>query len=344
MSQDMLHLFYIRSGFEYFFSTVLIDHLGLERVVFIMNEPREDIETRVAERFPTIHTKDGLVMRLFGKRAGKLAFVRRVFKELDLAGKRISLYSPVYNETFIDGLRDRMERQCKEVHYFLTPDGAALLRHLPRKKEDSYSLIKLIEMRYRIETADLRHTSGAYSAFIEKVYHYPAKQIFADPEKVEIVPVPTSDKHHSNEVLVIGGLQGISKEFVDEARRISDGSTVRYRMHPRNRSGEEFILEQGRDWQELSIEGSLEEHLLEQPYRLVVGPYSTALMFNHLFVSDSESRFLIDADNEDVDWQETAEACGIPVIRIAHTTDTTDTTDTTEATKSAVTEGADRGQ
>ena len=57
------------------------------------------------------------------------------------------------------------------------------------------------------------------------------------------------------------------------------------------------------------------------------------LMFNHLFVSDSESRFLIDADNEDLDWQETAEACGIPVIRIA---------DSTEVTKSAVDEGAGR--
>ena len=327
MRQDMLHLFYIRSGFEYFFSTVLIEHLGLEDVVFIMNEPREDIETRVVERFATIHTKDGLVMRTFGKKAGKLAFVRRVFKELDLAGKKISLYSPVFNETFIDGLRDRMERQSTEVHCFLMPDGAALLRHLPRKKESPYALIRLIERRYRIGMADVRHTSGAYSAFIEKVYHYPAKQIFADPEKVEIVPVPTSDKHHSNEVLVIGGLQGISKEFVDEALRISSGSTVRYRMHPRNRSGEEFILEQGRSWQELSIEGSLEEHLLEQPYRLVIGPYSTALMFNHLFVSDSESRFLIDADNQDLDWQETAEACGIPVIQVARST---------EVTKSAV--------
>ena len=335
MNQDMLHLFYIRSGFEYFFSTVLIEHLGLVDVVFIMAEPREGIETRVAERFATMHTKNSLVMRAFGKGAAKLLLVRRVFKELDLAGKRISLYSPVYIETFIKGLRNRMERECSEVHYFLTPDGAALLRHLPRKKEDPYTLIRLFERLYQIEAADVRHTSGAYSTFIEKVYHYPAKQIFADPEKVEIVPVPTSDKHHSNEVLVIGGLQGISKEFVDEALRISNGSTVRYRMHPRNRSGEEFILERGRGWQELSIEGSLEEHLLERPYRLVVGPYSTALMFNHLFVSDSESRFVIDAENEDVDWQETAEACGIPVIRIANST---------EATSSAVAEVADRDQ
>jgi hypothetical protein len=211
-----------------------------------------------------------------------------IMQELELSGRRVSLYSPVYNETFIDGLRDRMERHCEEVRYFMIPDGAALLRHLPRKKESPLGLIKLIEMHYQIETADCHHTAGSYSNFIEKIYHYPAKHFFADPEKIEIVPVPTSDKHHSNEMLVIGGLQGISKELVEAALRIS--------------------------------EGSLEEHLLERPYRTVLGPYSTALMFNHLFVSDSESRFLIDGDSEDADWQETAEACGIPVIRIAQPT------------------------
>jgi len=42
-------------------------------------------------------------------------------------------------------------------------------------------------------------------------------------------------------------------------------------------------------------------------------------MFNHLFVSDSQSQFIIDAENEDPDWQATAEACGIPVTRLAET-------------------------
>lgn len=312
----MLHLFYIRSGFEYFFSSILIEHLGLTGVVFVMNEPREGIESRVAERFSTIQTKDGLIARIFGKKAGKLAFVRRVCRELGLAGRSVSLYSPVFNETFIDGLRDRMEQECTEVKYYMIPDGAALLRRLPRKLESPYSLIRLIESRYRIEMADRRHTSGSYSPFLERIYHYPAKKIFAPPEKIGIIPVPTSDQRHSHEVLVIGGLQGISEEFVAETARISAGGTVRYRMHPRNRSGEEFILARDEAWQELSIPGALEEHLLERPYRLVLGPYSTALMFNHLFVSDSESRFIIDAKNEDADWQTAAEACGIPIIRV----------------------------
>lgn len=314
--QSMLHLFYIRSGFEYFFSTVLIEHLGLQDVVFVLSEPREGIEKRAAEDYSVIYTKNGFIARVFGKKAGKLAFARRVFRELDLAGKRVALYSVGFNETFQDALRSRMERKCAETRYVLLPDGAALLRHLPRKEENPYAFIKLVRKLYSIEPVDPRHTSGSYSSFIDKIYHFPAEKIYADPDKVEIVPVPTSDNRHSNEILIIGGLQGISKEFVAEAQRISDGSVVRYRMHPRNRSGEEFILEQGPDWQELELEGALEEHLLQHPYRLVLGAYSTALMFNHLFVTDSQSHFIIDAENEDPDWQATAEACGIPVTRL----------------------------
>jgi hypothetical protein len=319
MSQEMLHLFYIRSGFEYFFSTVLIEHLGLKTVVFVLSEPREGIEKRAAEDYSVIYTKGGFVARTFGKKAGKLAFARRVFKELGLAEKRVTLYSVAFNETFLDALRSRMDRKCAETRYVLIPDGAALLRHLPRKEENPYAFIKLVRKLYGIEAVDHRHTSGSYSNFIDKIYHYPAEKIYADAEKVEIVPVPTSDNRHSNEILIIGGLQGISKEFVAEAQRISDGSVVRYRMHPRNRSGEEFILEQCPDWQELALDGALEEHLLEHPYRQVLGAYSTSLMFNHLFVSDSQSQFIIDAENEDPDWQATAEACGIPVTRLTET-------------------------
>jgi hypothetical protein len=315
----MLHLFYIRSGFEYFFSTVLIEHLGLKNVVFVLSEPREGIEKRAAKDYSVIYTKGGFVARTFGKKAGKLVFARRVFKELSLAGKRVALYSVGFNETFLDALRSRMDRKCAETRYVLIPDGAALLRHLPRKEENPYAFIKLVRKLYGIEPVDQRHTSGSYSNFIDKIYHYPAKKIYADAEKLEIVPVPTSDNRPSDEVLVIGGLQGISKEFVAEAQKISSGSIVRYRMHPRNRSGEEFILEQGPAWQELALDSALEEHLLEHPYRLLLGAYSTALMFNHLFISGSQSQFIIDAENEDPDWQATAEACGIPVTRLTET-------------------------
>lgn len=316
MSQEMLHLFYIRSGFGYFFSTALIEHLGLKRVIFVMSEPREGIEVSAAERYSAIFTKGSWVARAFGKKAGKLVFARRVFRELELAGKRVTFYTPGFNETFVDAFRSRLDRSCAETRYVLLPDGAALLRHLPRKEENPYAFIKLLRKLYKIEPVDQRHTSGSYSPFLDKIYHYPAKQIFADPEKLEIVPVPTSDNRHNNEVLVLGGLRGMTREFVAEAQRVSGDSVVRYRMHPRNRNGEEFISELGLEWEELSLDGALEEHLLEHPYRLVLGSYSTALMFNHLFVSDSESTFLIDAENQDPDWEATADSCGIPVIQI----------------------------
>ncbi len=319
IDRETVNLFYVRSGFEYFFATALIAHLDLDfdRIVFVLNEPREGIEKRISERFSTIHTKDGFTRRFFGKKAGKLVFAKRVFDELSLAGKNVHLFSPVFNETFIDALRDRIEKTCPEFEYFLTPDGAALLRHLPRKPERRFALISLIERSYGITPADRRHTSGSYSGFLSRIYHYPAEKIFAPAEKIEIIPVPVSDKHHNGEILVIGGLDGISRAFVCEARRIAGDARVRYRMHPRNRSGEEFIHEHGGDWTELEIEGVLEEHLLDSPYRLVLGSYSTSLMFNHLFVSSSQSRFLVDSDRDDPDWHATADACGIPVTMLS---------------------------
>ena len=48
-------------------------------------------------------------------------------------------------------------------------------------------------------------------------------------------------------------------------------------------------------------------------YDLVIGHYSSAVVFNHLFVTASRSEFVVDAASEDHDYHQTAEACGIPV-------------------------------
>lgn len=315
MSDDAtVHLFYIRSGFEYFFSLQLIEHLGLDDVLFVMSDPREGIERRASQRYRVIHGRRGRLTKLLGKKIGKLLFARRVLREGALTGKRIALYSPVYNETCVFALRDGMERAGSEVHCFLIPDGAALLRHLPRKEKPPGLLVRWLNRRYRAEPADRRHTSGSYSPFIEKVYHFPAKKIHAEAAKIEIVPVPTSDRGHNGEVLVVGALGGVTRAFVRAAVEVAGGSPVRFRMHPRNRDGLEFIREEAPGWKELaSLDGSLEEHMLAHPYRVVLGSYSTALMFNHLFVAASQSMFLIDAEGEDPDWRETAEACEIPI-------------------------------
>jgi len=317
VNDEPLHLFYIRSGFEFFFSMQLIEHLGLEDVLFVMHEPREGIERRAAERHRILVSRGDVWTRVFGKKIGKLFFARRVFQEAELADRRIRFYSPVYNETCVYALRDRMERSCREVRYFMIPDGAALLRHLPRKDKTPGLLIRGLHARYRARPADRRHSSGSYSEFIEKIYHFPAKKVYADPSKVEFVPVPTSDLGNNGEVLVVGALGGVTRAFVRAAMKVAGGFPVRFRMHPRNRSGLEFIRADAPDWTQLdALNGSLEEHMLANPYRVVVGSYSTALMFNHLFVAASQSLFLIDPESEDLDWRATAEACEIPILDI----------------------------
>jgi len=164
-----------------------------------------------------------------------------------------------------------------------------------------------------VEPADVRHKSGSYSPFLAHVYHFAAKRIYTDPAKLVIVPLRESAVPPSPEVLVLGGLGGVSREFVLAAREKALGHPVRFRLHPKNRRGTEHIAAEAPDWVELQIAGVLEEHLVEHPYCKVIGYYSSAVMFNHLFIGNSHSEFVVDAAREDPDYHATADACGIPV-------------------------------
>ncbi len=315
MAGDRLHLFYLRSGFEYFFVRCLIDHLGLRNVLFLMHQPREGVDVRAATEFRVISSRGRFLPGWLGKKTSKLVFALSAFREAGLADADIRFYSPVYNETCVNALRELMRRYSRNVSYALIPDGAALLRDLPRPSRKRR--LRWLERFYGIEPADTRHTSGVHSDFIDTIYHFPATGIEGPPEKIEIVPVPISRKENNGRVLVIGGLGGVTERFTRDAIEEAGSSPVLFRMHPRNRNGLEHIQALAPEWRELErLEGSLEEHLLEDPYRRVMGPFSTALMFNHLFVSGSESCFLIDEAARDPDWERTADACGIPVIRL----------------------------
>ena len=83
-----------------------------------------------------------------------------------------------------------------------------------------------------------------------------------------------------------------------------------------NRNGEEFIREEAPEWEELKLATGLEEHLLDHPYHAVIGHYSSAVVFNHLFVSDSRSEFIVERGRDDADYHMTADACGIPVALV----------------------------
>jgi len=309
-----LNVFVLSTGFHYYFSTLLIGFLGLENVAYIMFQPREGIERRAGERYPVAYAdaRDPAT-RFFGKKAGKLRFALRAFGELGLAGRHVRVFSPYFNDSMLYALRRQLARRAASVEYNMVPDGAALLRHLPGKSPKASVLRSLAERVFGIEAADTRHKSGSYSSFLSHVYHFPAREVHADAAKLVIVGVPDSAQCNNGQVLVLGGLGGISQGFVRAARAASAGLPVRYRMHPKNRSGEQFIVEQAPEWRELQLRGILEEHLLADPYELVLGHYSSAVMFNQLFVPSSRSRFIIDRAQEDPDYHDTADACGIPV-------------------------------
>ncbi len=318
MPEATTHLFLLSTGFHYYFSELLIAHLQLENVAYAMYQPREGIQHRAGAKYPVVFTDGSDLATRLSKKIGKLVFASRVFKELELAGKTLKVYSPYYNETFVDRLRDLISRQGGEVEYNMIPDGAALLRHLPKQQKSGGLRMRWTRRIYQAPSSDFKHKSGSYSDFLHTVYHFPAKNIYAAQEKIEIVPFQPSDKTHNGEILIIGGLRGISREFVLKAKQLTSGYTVKYRMHPKNRNGLEYILKEAPQWQELSIpDGStLEEYLLSTPYYKVIGYYSSALMFNDLFVAASQTAFLLEAASEDKDWHETADACGISVTLV----------------------------
>jgi hypothetical protein len=309
-----LNVFVVSTGFHYYFSTLLVDYLDLQNVAYVMFEPREGIECRAAVRYRVVWAgADDRVARVAGKKAGKWWLARRAFAELELAGKDVVLFSPSYNDTLVYALRSRIERHCSSFEYNLTPDGAAMLRPIPGKGKGERLPAWLTQLLYDVEPADTRHKHGTYSPFISHVYHFAAKKIYTNTEKIVIVPMRKSARPASDEILVLGGLYGISREFVLAAKERAAHHPVKYRMHPKNRSGEGFIEAEAPEWEELKLEAGLEEHLLDHPYRAVMGYYSSAVVFNHLFVSNSRSEFIIERGRDDPDYHVTADACGIPV-------------------------------
>ena len=50
-----VNLFVLSTGFQYYFSTLLIEHLGLTDVAYAMYQPREGIERRAAAGHPVVY-------------------------------------------------------------------------------------------------------------------------------------------------------------------------------------------------------------------------------------------------------------------------------------------------
>ena len=66
-----VNLFVLSTGFQYYFSTLLIEHLGLTDVAYAMYQPREGIERRAAAAHPVVFADaNDALTRAFGKKIG----------------------------------------------------------------------------------------------------------------------------------------------------------------------------------------------------------------------------------------------------------------------------------
>lgn len=318
MSRETINLFLLSTGFHYYYSECLVENLGLENVVYAMYQPRENIQVRAAVKHSVIYTDGSDITTRISKKLGKFAFARRVFKELDLKSKKIKVYSPYYNDNFVNFLRGLLYKQGVDVEYSVIPDGAALMRPRPLPCSNLSRLESLCFGMSDVPPVSFQHKTGSYSEFIKTVYHFPAEDIYAPAEKVKIIPLQASDKAHNGEVLVLGGLMNMTRDFVLKARELTEGYSVKFRMHPKNRKGLEYIEELSPEWEELALpQGvTLEEYMSDNPFYKLVGSYSSALVFNHLFITASRSEFLLDKNDDDEDWHSTANSCGISVIYV----------------------------
>lgn len=326
MPKESINLFILSTGFHYYYSELLIERLGLENVFYAMYQPREYIQDRAAVRHTVLHTDGSGIYSKISRKLDKLLFARKVFKEFNLKNKDINFYSPYYNDNCVNFLRAILYSNEVNTEYSIIPDGAALMRPKPFPNNQLsfielflFGKVKIPLVNFfgtsRIPATDFQHKTGSYSGFIKTIYHFPAKDIYAPEEKIEIIPMQASDKENNGEVLVLGGLTRMTKEFVLKVKTMSEGYKVKFRMHPKNRNGLEYIRQYAPDWTELILPEkiTLEEYMIEYPFYKLIGAYSSALVFNHLFISNSRSEFLLDEADDDENWHGSAISCGIPV-------------------------------
>lgn len=313
------HVFVITTGFHYYFSTLLIEHLQLKDVMYVMWRPRENIDQRAAKKYPVICKKDKPFKRL-GPMVERMTYsiekfflARKIGSILQQKNRPIRVYAPKYNETLMTFLRWQLQKKHSAVEYCMIADAGALLVDTPFRHRKPLFIAALLHYLWGVKHVSNRHQYGSYSDFLYKVYHFPAKRLFADPKKVEFIPVQPTHRPHNNEVLIIGGFQGVSSAFILAADALSSGHKIKYRLHPKNHQGEAYITQNMPHWKKLVISQTLEEHLLKNTYYKVIGHYSSSILFNHLFIGGTQSLFLIEKAKDDKNFHATADACGIPV-------------------------------
>ncbi len=279
-----------------------------------MWRPRDGIEKRAAKHYKVFCANDKTrLAKCHGNNTIKSSLCRKVVKALKLQHKSVKIYACIYTNSIVSWLNYYLAKNNNTISYNLYPDGAALLRPQANVHCRISLRLKWLSQWSNIPLPHQQNYQHGYSPFLDAIYHFPAQPIFADPHKLVIIPISESTAPANGKILIIGSLQGMSLTFVQTVKQQINGQAVYYRMHPRNHSGEQFIIKHAPNWQKLELDTTLEEHLLSNSYTQVIGAYSSAIVFNHLFVNNSQSRFFVDEDKNDSHYHAVAKACGIPV-------------------------------
>ncbi len=252
--------------------------------------------------WPRFHPKEGI----FGK-------IRRTRENLDIVASRclgataIRLHVPVIDSEAVNYHINYISRSFPEAVFSvrLIPDGLLNVRRYPlgKWKEAGQYLKKLrrlayLSMNYYVFRGD---RTGSDNPVVDRIYilpglpnEYPLEKLVELPPlyetssqstgKISSVPAralvigqPVAALGHISSpglIAVTGGIRElIARNGIDR---------IDYKTHPRDPRQE---LKHP-DYEELSISEPLENYLMVNPYRLVVGITSTALVTSKLILGD----------------------------------------------------------
>lgn len=321
------HVFYVRTGFHYFFSCQIIEkfNISADQIIWIMQfQPGRDlgVQNVLKARYNTeqiIELKPHLHRRAFRQERLASFVIKRLKHQAGVSGY---FYAPYFNKKLINYVAGYL----KTTHQYTVigvPDGVNLLMAQPVKdkrpgKFDGWLARFAWQVTFTPVTSG--HASGVDCSLVDKIYHYPSPaplQIAGDKPVINVASEVETEAVYHVGVLLIGGESSNDNKLYQWLRGATDKSIV-YKPHPRNKSRlhKTDISEDDFGWLDIGDQ-SLESFLAHNRYVWVVGAFSSSLIFYRLLHPEDKTSFLSDRDNKkDQLWNPLARQLQLDIIEL----------------------------
>lgn len=326
-----MHVFLVRSAFEYFFCESLIHQKNISSPIFIIrrNEcapflfelAKKNYRVFDLRRYGNGHFPRMDVLR-------KALGLKKIISKLsDEDGRTISLYFTSYYKA-TNYCVEQCRRTFKYSSFYLIPISTNFL--LPSRNQHKRKMIDIFEeWLVGVKYTPLSAQRGLHGCadFISKVYsfnmgagmHVPKNKV----EFIDFGAARASNTRVSHGVLLIGGTSCPLNQKIARWVAHNFPQKVFYRPHPRPKrkekiSTQEKIMAKENKFELLVDIGiPMEQFILENRFSYILGAFGTLLVFTHFACKNTETIFLFDRGNKkDVAWREFAMNVGLKIIDI----------------------------